>query len=78
MPKRAFGEGARSIGRYLYHEGTVYIILAVLIVFFTLFNPVFLTSRNLYNLITQSTYIIIAGMGICFVMISGGDRKSVV
>lgn len=28
MPKRAFGEGACSIGRYLYHEGTVYIILA--------------------------------------------------
>lgn len=77
MPKRAFGEGACSIGRYLYHEGTVYIILAVLIVFFTLFNPVFLTSRNLYNLITQSTYIIIAGMGICFVMISGGIDLSV-
>lgn len=67
----------KKIGSYIYHEGTVYMILAVLIILFTIFNPVFLTGRNLYNLLTQSTYIIIAGMGICFVMISGGIDLSV-
>ncbi len=36
-----------------------------------------IVQRNIYNLITQSTYIIIAGMGICFVMISGGIDLSV-
>ncbi len=77
MKKKSPGAKLASAGRYLYQEGTVYIILAVLVVFFTLFNPVFLTRRNLYNLITQSTYIIIAGMGICFVMISGGIDLSV-
>ena len=77
MKNRSWAGRLASAGRYLYQEGTVYIILAVLVAFFTLFNPVFLTRRNLYNLITQSTYIIIAGMGICFVMISGGIDLSV-
>ncbi|MGM9603066.1 MAG: ABC transporter permease, partial [Faecousia sp.] len=66
-----------SAGRYLYQEGTVYMILAALIIMFGILNPVFLSVGNFYNLITQSTYIIIAGMGICFVMISGGIDMSV-
>jgi len=77
MKEKSMGQILRSAGRYLYEEGTVYIILLVLVVFFSIFNPTFLSSRNLYNLITQSTYIIIAGMGICFVMISGGIDLSV-
>lgn len=75
--KQSAGVRLRAAGRYLYQEGTVYIILAVLIVMFGILNPVFLSSGNIYNLITQSTYIIIAGMGICFVMISGGIDLSV-
>ncbi len=67
----------RRIGRYFYQEGTVYIILLVLVIFFSIFNPLFLSPRNIYNLITQSTYIVIAGMGICFVMIGGGIDLSV-
>ena len=70
-------EKLKGAGRYIYQEGTVYIILVALIVFFSIFNPKFLSSQNLYNLITQSTYIVIAGMGICFVMISGGIDLSV-
>lgn len=66
-----------AVGRYLYQEGTVYIILAVLIIMFSILNPLFLSTGNIYNLLTQSTYIIIAGMGICFVMISGGIDMSV-
>lgn len=62
------GRSLKAAGRYLYQEGTVYIILVALIIFFSIVNPKFLSSRNLYNLITQSTYIVIAGMGICFVM----------
>lgn len=77
MNEKNIGRRLQSAGRYLYQEGTVYIILAVLVTFFTILNPTFLTGRNIYNLITQSTYIIIAGMGICFVMISGGIDLSV-
>lgn len=77
MKDKSVGGLLKSAGQYLYHEGTVYIILAVLVIFFGILNPTFLTGRNLYNLVTQSTYIIIAGMGICFVMISGGIDLSV-
>ena len=71
MNKKSIGGRLGSAGRYLYQEGTVYIILAVLVLFFGIINPMFFAGRNIYNLVTQSTYIIIAGMGICFVMISG-------
>ena len=74
---RSFGAKLGAAGRYLYQEGTVYIILAVLVIMFSILNPLFLSWGNIYNLITQSTYIIIAGMGICFVMISGGIDMSV-
>ncbi|MGN1019928.1 MAG: ABC transporter permease [Aristaeellaceae bacterium] len=67
----------KKAANYIYHEGTVYIILAALVILFTLFNPLFMSARNLYNVLTQSTYIVIAGMGICFVMISGGIDLSV-
>ena len=77
MNEKNIGRRLQSAGRYLYQEGTVYIILAVLVTFFTILNPTFLTGRTIYNLITHSSYIIIAGMGICFVMISGGIDLSV-
>lgn len=77
MNENRKGGNLKAAGRYLYQEGTVYIILAVLVIFFGVMNPVFLSARNIYNLVTQSTYIIIAGMGICFVMISGGIDMSV-
>lgn len=75
--KEHSGNPLEKFGRYLYHEGTVYLILVVLMILFSIFNPIFLSGRNLYNLLTQSTYIIIAGMGICFVMICGGIDLSV-
>lgn len=77
MNENTKGGKLKAAGRYLYQEGTVYIILAVLVIFFGTMNPVFFSAKNIYNLVTQSTYIIIAGMGICFVMISGGIDMSV-
>lgn len=75
--KKSLGARLGAASRYLYQEGTVYIILAVLVLMFSILNPLFLSPGNLYNLLTQSTYIIIAGMAICFVMISGGIDMSV-
>lgn len=68
---------AKGAADYIWREGTVYIILLFLIVFFTILNPVFFSAKNFYNLLTQSTYYIIAGMGIAFVMMSGGIDLSV-
>ena len=62
---------------YAWREGTVYIILAALIVMFTIINPAFFSKRNIYNLVSESSYYIIAGMGIAFVMIGGGIDLSV-
>lgn len=77
MEKKSLNETMKNIGKYIYQEGTVYIVLTVLIVMFAILNPIFLSPLNIYNIVTQSTYIIIAGMGICFVMISGGIDMSV-
>lgn len=79
MLEQKEGPGGRLKGaaNYIWREGTVYIILLFLIVLFSILNPVFFTWRNFYNLLTQSTYFIIAGMGIAFVMMSGGIDLSV-
>ena len=75
--KSTMGDRLRDAGSYIWHEGTVYIILLALIVMFSFINPLFFSSRNIYNLISESSYYIIAGMGIVFVMISGGIDLSV-
>jgi ribose/xylose/arabinose/galactoside ABC-type transport system permease subunit len=67
----------RRFGGYLYREGTTYIIFIVLLLFFGAFNPQLFSAMNIYNVISQSTYYVIAGMGIIFVMISGGIDLSV-
>lgn len=75
--KTTMGDRLRGAGSYFWHEGTVYIILLALIVMFSFINPLFFSARNIYNLISESSYYIIAGMGIVFVMISGGIDLSV-
>ncbi len=77
MNNASFAQKLKNAALYAYREGTVYIILAALIIMFTILNPTFLTVNNLKNLLTGSTYYLIAGMGICFVMISGGIDLSV-
>lgn len=75
--KLTVGGRLKGAASYLWYEGTVYIILAALILMFSFINPLFFSSRNIYNLIAESSYYIIAGMGIVFVMISGGIDLSV-
>ena len=71
------GGRLKGAANYLWREGTVYIILAALILMFSFINPLFFSARNIYNLISESSFLIIAGMGIVFVMISGGMDLSV-
>lgn len=77
MKNMSLGQKLKNGARYAYREGTVYIILAALVVMFTILNPTFFSGNNLKNLLTGSTFYLIAGMGICFVMISGGIDLSV-
>ena len=71
------GERLKGAVSYAWREGTVYIVLAALIIMFSIINPRFFSGRNIYNLISESSYYIIAGMGIAFVMIGGGIDLSV-
>jgi len=79
MNKEAKTLGAQVKGAlsYAWREGTVYIILVALIVLFSIMNPIFFTWENFRNLISESSYYVIAGMGIAFVMIGGGIDLSV-
>ena len=71
------GSRLKGAANYVWREGTVYIILAFLIIMFSAINPLFFSKRNIYNLISESSFYIIAGMGIAFVMIGGGIDLSV-
>lgn len=66
-----------SITKKIIDKYSVYIILAVLILLFSYFNPQFFSGKNFYNLLTQNTYFLIASVGLAFVMIGGGIDLSV-
>ncbi|MGM9659071.1 MAG: ABC transporter permease, partial [Faecousia sp.] len=67
----------KSAASYAWREGTVYIILAALIILFSIMNPRFFSWANFRNIFSESSYYVIAGMGIAFVMIGGGIDLSV-
>ena len=50
----------------------IFFVLVALILLFSLWSPYFLTVQNLTNIFVQQSYVIIAAVGLSFVMISGG------
>lgn len=52
-------------------------ILVLLVIIFTLLSSRFLSSRNLLNIARQTSYIIIAGCAVTFLMISGNFDLSI-
>ena len=52
-------------------------ILLGLIAFFSILSPHFFTQQNLTNIFVQQSYVIIAAVGLSFVMISGGMDLSI-
>lgn len=55
----------------------ILMVLAGLIVLFSMLSPHFLTEQNLTNIFVQQSYVIIAAVGLSFVMISGGMDLSI-
>lgn len=53
------------------------LILAGLVALFSILSPYFFTVQNLTNILVQNSYIIIAAVGLSFVMISGGIDLSI-
>lgn len=62
----------KSIKKY-----TIILVLAGLIALFSIINPVFFSLTNFSNIFVQQSYVIIAAIGLAFVMISGGMDLSV-
>jgi ribose transport system permease protein len=63
--------------KYAWKNGSAYIIFVVLVIIFEIFNTRFLSGTNIANIISDSTFIVIGGMGIMFVMLTGGIDLSV-
>lgn len=55
----------------------ILLVLVGIIIFFSILSPHFLTQQNLTNVFVQQSYVIIAAVGLAFVMISGGMDLSI-
>ena len=68
----------RSAATLLAIEGvTVLVALALLLTFSSIFAPSFLTVENLTNVMVQSVFVLLLGIGMTYVLISGGIDLSV-
>lgn len=61
----------------LLRKYAILLVLIGLVVFFSALSPYFLTVQNLTNILVQNAYVIIAAVGLSFVMISGGMDLSI-
>lgn len=55
----------------------IFFVLIGLIILFSILTPYFFTLQNLTNVFVQQSYVIIAAVGLAFVMISGGMDLSI-
>jgi ribose transport system permease protein len=63
---------ARILRKYV-----ILFVLLALVVLFSFITPYFFTVQNLTNVFVQQSYVIIAAVGLSFVMISGGMDLSI-
>jgi ribose/xylose/arabinose/galactoside ABC-type transport system permease subunit len=61
----------------LLKQYAIVFILLGFIIFFSIMSPHFFTQQNLTNIFVQQSYVIIAAVGLSFVMISGGMDLSI-
>ena len=66
------GAGVKMLRKY-----AIVLVLIGLIAAFTAINPTFISVNNLMNILVQNTFLIIASIGMAFVMIGGGIDLSV-
>src|SRR5437763_17181956 len=67
-----------SLRKVVEIEGaTVFAALLILVVFSSIFAPGFLTPGNLTNVLVQSVFVVVLGIGMTFVLVAGGIDLSV-
>lgn len=69
MPEKMNKTGA---GRFLGAYGSLILVIVLLMIITMIFNPVFLTSSNIVQLLINNNTVFLAGLGMTFVIISGG------
>ena len=55
----------------------ILLVLLLIVAFFTILSPDFFSWENFMNILTQNSYVIIAAIGLSFVMIAGGMDLSI-
>lgn len=63
--------------RELFSKYGIYIVLVVLVIFFSLASKAFLTPTNIFNILRQVAVVGTAAVGMTFVMLTGGIDLSV-
>lgn len=80
-PTKALTAGARRAaalrGIVRAQEFGVFLILAAMVLFLSVFTNTFLTSTNVFNILRAFSWIAISGFGECMVIITGGIDLSV-
>ncbi|MBA7498148.1 Ribose import permease protein RbsC [subsurface metagenome] len=67
----------KRIRRVILSQGGIYLALLGLVIAFSLSTPYFFTTRNLFNILRQSSTTCLLSIGQTFVIISGGIDLSV-
>jgi len=72
------GTRMKTIGLLeIFKKYAIFFVMVGLIILFSLLTPYFLTMQNLTNVFVQNSYVIIAAVGLSFIMISGGMDLSI-
>lgn len=61
----------------IFRKYAMVFIFILLFAMFSIMNPSFCTWMNIKNLIVQNSYVVVVGVGLCFVMMSGSLDLSV-
>ncbi len=67
----------KSLALDVLKKYAIILVLVGIIILFSLISPYFFSWRNLVNIFIQQSYVIIAALGLSFVMISGGMDLSI-
>ena len=54
-----------------------YIVFVAILLFFSLASPFFLTTTNLFDVLRQSTFVLVVALGMTFVIMTAGIDLSV-
>lgn len=77
-PQRSTGSGLADIAKRIFIRfGILPLLLLVVIIFFGLQEPRFLSQINIFNVMRQSTFLMIVAMGQMFVLIAAGMDLSI-